>query len=290
MAVTVYFVGVMLFVLDRPDVEVWLPDAQIGTDPPEGRRPTPGSHGEHCDSTAARAHWPGVFVTDQNGTEIKRFTPPLGQVRISGGPGKTTGAGTLAEVAALDKINNNGSQEDLRLIPASTPNRVAAHVTIRGGTIGPEVNSDLSWDIGFQHNPSHGQAGQFVRIVSWTSDTDEAELQVSGHQPYSVADGLEVYVYNFDGADPSRDQLREGDSCRTGSLILDLDFKWLYQLVDPINGKHKDRIKPPQPPRPTGPNDPELVIPWTTCDLKKSATLRAPDVSTCLGGSWGGGG
>jgi hypothetical protein len=178
MAVTVYFVGVMLFVLDRPDVEVWLPDAQIGTDPPEGRRPTPGSHGEHCDSTAARAHWPGVFVTDQNGTEIKRFTPPLGQVRISGGPGKTTGAGTLAEVAALDKINNNGSQEDLRLIPASTPNRVAAHVTIRGGTIGPEVNSDLSWDIGFQHNPSHGQAGQFVRIVSWTSDTDEATSRI----------------------------------------------------------------------------------------------------------------
>ena len=271
MAIELRFRGPCLFVVEQNRIHsVALPHAAPGVIPREG------TAGKHLDGSPAHPHHPGLLILDVKGKERHRVEPLRGSVVVRDGQAHKPPVAKFTDVVGLDRVNNNGSATDLRLVSFDDFDHVAATIVFRGGKLEGHRISSHRWTVNDRFNPTHPHKDSpLVLTQTWTTNQAAVNIDIvdlgGGTIPLVLADGEVAYLYNFDVEFPSQEQLDADEACTVGTPLDDVDFNWLYQLVEPRTGTLAERM-----------GGGELPRPRSTC-----TAVMTPTTSTCFGGSWG---
>jgi hypothetical protein len=279
MDVKIHFRGPCLFVLDpQRRVElVVLPQAGPNTMPREGHRVArPGAPGQHVDFSEANVHYAGLLIVDANGKKRKRYEPLVGTVVVTAEGGSQKPPANLGDVVALDGVNNNGSSvPNLKLIaPLDDTTRVAAVVSFKGGKMDGKKPSKAKWTVHDKFHPGHPHKDQPLVLTQVWESNKPVTIDI-GSTTERLTDREAAYVYNFDDVQPNVGDLEAEEECQSGQRLDDVDFNWLYQLVEPETGTLDDRLKK---------MNADLPRPIATCP---TGPVLTPRTSTCFFASWG---
>jgi len=289
MTIAVHFRGPSLFVthggkLDR----VLIPDARKGV--PD----------RHPDGDVAKRHYAGLLVLRGSGAEVGRFSLHGKIVTVSDGTAVSCDLDpTFNRTVPLDELANGPDPaKHLRLIRADTNDdyweRVAARIRIQGGTLSTVEPASKEFVFHFPKafNPKPPPEQRIPLLTTWHTEAPRARIEIRDVR--GVAEPIDIalepdesaYIYNHDKPKPSeREMIGDRIPCKPKEPLVDHDFKWLYQLVDPPDGDWAEWL-----------GEEKLPAPLTECPpLPKGAAPsgtgadiapKQPDVSTCFGGRW----
>lgn len=288
MPVTIQFRGVCLFLMNGEQrvPRVLLPNAETITKPDDGEPPADGKPAMFADGTEAKKHWAGLFVQRGDDTVPLRI-PLLGmEVRVQGG-GDPPKVDDRHRLVPLNEVVNNGSARvTLRTREiAASGGRIAATVDLGGGKVDTSKPSEKPWKFTDRYHPGHGYDGlELPMPVMWTGDGETVTITVGapGQTPvHRVPVGTDdtVIIYNYDSAEPTKQELTQRIPSQPGSPTRDHDFSWLYQLLVPPTGNWKDWLKAPD-----GFPVPQLASETSTTD--RTIRPRTTRTSTCFGSGW----
>ena len=276
--IEVQIVGPCLFVTNQGKLEdVVVPNAFSVAKPRDG---TDATH--HADGTAARVHYAGVLLLRPNGDVIDRYEGVLNEVMFDDGDGNPPSV-DLEAVPPLDEVNNAGGNNKLRL--DILPEYTAFTATFLGGEIVPGTKSNRKWAVKDPHGKNHRFKNKrnATLVSAWRTQANQVVVWIDGRNVRTLRNGERAYVYNADARSPSECDLRRVEN-GTGGTYPDHDYKWLYSLTCPeVSGlslQHWASL--------TGG---ELLAPFTDGEplVAQRIKPRTPLVSTCFGGTWGGG-
>lgn len=326
MTITVQFRGVLMLERERGRSHlkrVLVPLAEPGVVPRDATAATPIVH---ADGTVATPHYSGIVVFDRaTGQPVARVEPLRGEVRLVATTGNDTPRfdkpGSLPSLSRVTN-RNGGHAADLEVEPDATlGSYIAATVVATGGEMTPIPNGDSAhqWSFTEAFRPGHGQNKRLALVFGWVAEA--ASVRIVPEPDPATCSGLlkdgkgtmtfdatrhVVFIYNADVPNPSLPYLERTDAAALGNLAMDVDFKWLYQLLRPADGKGLVNWyrngnwaavgEPPHLPAPRGPQ-------WLEMTTGKSAKAEAtneeptparegmkveeyPSVSTCFISSW----
>lgn len=249
MAVTLNFRGILLFCQRGEEIaEVRAPICS-GV-PAEGYTGNPNH--EHLDHSVARPHYAGVFYPDDPTGQQHYHLDDRSRVTI-GDPSAPKCRGNLHRLAPLDGYT--WRRDD------SYPH---AAISLHGP---PRARTSYGGLRNFDF-PGHAAVHDRVHVAF----PDSVEVAISGSNPASFrVENGNLYVYNFDEFNPSEEQLNRPDEDDSNDIVDD-DFKWLYSLVKPRDGRTRAEATGGILPAPVVvPRDPKLL--WA---------LGTISVSTCF--------
>ena len=276
--IEVRIVGPCLFVIDQKKLAgVVVPNAFKGTIPRDG---TPGSH---ADGTVARVHYAGVLLLRPNGDVIDRYEGVLDEVVFDDGS-QTPTTVDLEAVPPLDVVNDGGGNDRLEL--DILPEYTAFTASFVGGEVGPKTKSNRKWAVNDPCGKNHRFRNKRTasRVSACRTRETDVVVSIDGSEVHALQNNERAYVYNADGRAPTERVLRRGEVCNGGTYP-DHDYKWLYGVTRPAD---QSRTLKDWANRTGG----KLLAPFTDCDPAQPLRILArttPLVSTCFGGTWGGG-
>ena len=211
----VHFRGTMLYccangLIDR----ILLPDALSA--PPEGTGSGTGMR--HLDDSRAILHYGGIHTPRH--PSVGPYHPFRNKrITITGADDTAPSCDTLHMIPRLE-----------REIWRVEPSHKRSEVIVRGAS-GVVTNYIAS-----RHFVYLGIDDIHDR-VTFEFNTP-VRIEVEGQPPIDlIGDGV-AYVYNFDERLPNEGDLNEGDDTDE-DIVVDHDFKWVYSLVKPRNGKSR---------------------------------------------------
>jgi len=276
--IEVQIVGPCLSVIDQGTLEgVVVPNAFSWTTPRDG------TAGHHADGTDARVHYAGVLLLRPNGDVIDRYEGLLNTVVFDDGS-QTRPSCDLEAVPPLDVVNNAGGNDRLELdvLPAHT----AFTAYFVGGEIRPKIKSDRKWTVNDPHGKNHRFKNKRTAtlVSAWRTRETEVVVSINGRVRHRLRHNERAFVYNVDELAPTESDLLRIEQC-DGGTYPDHDYKWFYGLTRPADHSLTLREWATR----TGG---ELLAPVTDCEPAVSLGIlkkKTPLVSTCFGGTWGGG-
>jgi hypothetical protein len=243
----------MLFYCSSGDLtSIFLPDCRRY--PPEGTGHSTGM--EHLDGSNAYLHYQGIHTPVKGLKPYHLFSNK--RVRISGTHDDAVPpvAVSLTDLARLPQLNGSDWNLD-----APHPTHPRSTVTLEEVT-GVSTSYDTRFrPFEFPNNPDPVHDHVTVEFNA------PVTVEVFGVEKFTLSDEKDAYIYNFDDETPDVGQL---NSRRDSDIkeIIDHDFKWVYSLIRPRDGRSRREF--------TGGR---LEAPFSVID---KPTMKSIFVSTCF--------
>jgi hypothetical protein len=213
---------------------------------------------------------------------IDRYEGVLNEVVFDDGS-QTPTTFDLEAVPPLDVVNDAGGNDCLEL--DVLPEYTAFTAGFIGGEIVPGTKSNRKWAVDDPHGKNHRFKNKRTAtlVSTWRTRETEVVVWIDGSEVHTLRNGERAYVYNADGRAPAERDLRRAEVC-DGGTYRDHDYKWLYGLTRPAD--HSLTLRDW-----AGRTGGTLLAPFTDCEPALSLRMlkTTPLVSTCFGGTWGGG-
>ena len=257
MSIEIRFRGVFLFNPRSPDgPEIVIPNAEF---PPSA----PGSDTwTHVDDDIANRHYSRMQVYQVGGTteEPKMRENLLGRTVTIVGPKVSAFEldPNIARVVPINEVTNVvGWTDNLKVIAPGAKEfwrRAATRVRLHAGRLSVKSFSDNKWSFqkNFNANHSHQAAIKLPLELSLEIETAAVTITLDDHLSGGKQKEVKLdqqhplaIIYNFDMEWPSLEQLDEEG---TSPVNVDVDYKWIYQLLrssdDDLNRWRKNRWLP----------------------------------------------
>lgn len=284
MSAEVFFRGPILFLRNTEK-----PDAALIPDSERDVYDDTGVIGHHPDGTKAKKHYAGMLLAEGY-TRLKYWDLTGKRAMVSDGSGTfcTSSSNTLIPI---DAIANAFLTEPITLIARGAKDywdRVGSEILFQGGDLRNGNMSKASFRMD-THVGDFGSAKARPLARHWVPKSGAVRIEVADHDgtnPFTVnpTDDQQVYIYNWDVQFPTVKALTEMPVCSVGEEKEDTDFKWLYQLYNPPEGKKYTDLLPI--------GKTLLPAPMTTCTVEPTTggSYRPPSVgsSGCVSGTGGG--
>jgi hypothetical protein len=241
MPITVTFRGVGIYVPKNRTVmsEILYPNAE--DKPSDHDTDQDGAIG-HADKSKATQHFAGVLIHRKNG---KPFHRRLFRKRVTfPGAGDTKNHATFGSNFPSLALATNQEPFKLKLLTDRDSDRVATRIILHEG----EIEAVRAGD----DQPRFAMESPFGTTVAprrysflakWTTPKSQLTLKVddlpSGSDtPIELSEegNFSADFYCFDKPLPSAEELKHNDLSRCEGLLIDDDFKWLFQLLDRQDG------------------------------------------------------
>lgn len=239
MAAEVFFRGPMLFLTNKSKSdEVYVPHAEREICDDHDHLPN-----RHADKSTAVWHHPGLMIA-QGRKILDRCSLQQKIVTISDGSGAACHYNSNG-LFMMDEISRDAFSGKLSLLRDSDPSfweRVAARVHFDGGVLrdGMYTNAQFSMDAGipaYKTPLTRPVAGHWYTTEAATLIT-VTDIDGTHAVPFRPTTDQQVYIYNWDKKDPTVDDLTIIPLVDAGGIKQpDTDYKWLYQLYEPLMGK-----------------------------------------------------
>lgn len=241
-SITVMFRGVFLLNLRAPDgPEILLPNAES---PPVCGGGTAWSHADNDD---ARKHFARIGIWRKNGSAQKAdeyrnihgsTLRLVGQAAVRIDPALQANVVDIADVVGADL-------EPIRLVGYNDRefwSRTATRIVIKTGDLSSDSGAGTGmWFFQNKFNPYHGAQIPRALAVTLTLRVAAEALKIpvipsspgASATEISLNAGDTAIVYNFDEEQPTRAKL---EGSEPADVLVDYDFKWIYQLLRPVKG------------------------------------------------------
>ena len=239
MAAEVYFRGPMLFLSNKTKSdEVYIPHAERDICSDDGKLKQ-----NHADGSVATWHYCGLMIA-QGQQIVEQFSLQQKIVTISDGSGAACHYNNN-NLFLIDDIVPDAFKKPLALVAEKDKtfcDRVATRVRFEGGVLRDGMYTDAQFymDAGtasYKVPLTRPVAGHWYTTQAATVIT-VADADGSNATPYPLTTDQKVYIYNWDKNNPSVDDLTKITLVPVGKVVqADIDYKWLYQLYEPLVGK-----------------------------------------------------
>lgn len=236
MPITVSFRGPMLFVTDDasgPELKdvvnrVVIPDSTAAD--------------KHADGTEAKPHSAGLLLIEPNRPQVYI---PLGGRQVEILADGEIGAPTVDEeflgVPPIHEMVGASRGTPLQLKDRLDDGRTT--VVFAGGAMSGEMKIEKRMELA--RYKTDAIPWPVTAMPVWKTNSSKATVRLSGgnyaDEVIQVGPETAIYLYNWDVPFPTAEMLRARVEPSKG--VVDDDFKWVYNLLEPVNRTWKDWLE-----------------------------------------------